>query len=113
MMNKALEILRDLQECEGQPAELYEQIDEAIEELLAKPETKQEPDYYLWHDEFHEQHPTNEGDPDVYPLYIAPPKRELLGDGITADMYRANKKATHPDSYWAGVYDAEKAHGIT
>jgi len=45
-------------------------------------------------------------------LYTAPPKRELLGDGITADMYRANKKATHPDSYWAGVYDAEKAHGI-
>ena len=45
-------------------------------------------------------------------LYKAPPKRELLGDGITADMYRANKKATHPDSYWAGVYDAEKAHGI-
>jgi len=48
----------------------------------------------------------------VIPLYLAPPKRELLGDGITADMYRANKKATHPDSYWAGVYDAEKAHGI-
>ena len=51
--------------------------------------------------------------PDIIrPLYTAPPKRELLGDGITADMYRANKKATHPDSYWAGVYDAEKAHGI-
>ena len=27
-------------------------------------------------------------------------------------MWRANKKATHADSYWAGVYDAEKAHGI-
>jgi hypothetical protein len=49
---------------------------------------------------------------EVIPLYTAPPKRELLGDGITADMYRANKKATHPDSYWAGVNDAEKAHGI-
>ena len=43
---------------------------------------------------------------------LAQPEQEPLGDGITADMYRANKKATHPDSYWAGVYDAEKAHGI-
>ena len=40
-------------------------------------------------------------------------KREPLSDGATADMYHANKKATHPDSYWSGVYDAEKAHGIT
>jgi hypothetical protein len=45
-------------------------------------------------------------------LYLAPPKREPLSDGATADMYHANKKATHPDSYWSGVYDAEKAHGI-
>ena len=39
-------------------------------------------------------------------------KQEPLSDGTTADMYFANKKARHPDSYWAGVYDAEKAHGI-
>jgi hypothetical protein len=39
-------------------------------------------------------------------------KREPLSDGTTADMWHVNKKATHPDSYWAGVYDAEKAHGI-
>ena len=39
-------------------------------------------------------------------------KREPLSDGTTADMWHANKKATHPDSYWAGIYDAEKAHGI-
>ena len=38
--------------------------------------------------------------------------REPLSDGATADMYHTNKKATHPDSYWSGVYDAEKAHGI-
>ena len=43
---------------------------------IAQPETKQAPDYYLWHDEVHEQHPTNEGDPDVYPLYLAPQKTE-------------------------------------
>ena len=44
--------------------------------------------------------------------WLAQPKREPLSDGATADMYHANKKATHPDSYWSGVYDAEKAHGI-
>jgi hypothetical protein len=49
---------------------------------------------------------------EVIPLYTAPPKREPLSDGTTADMWHANKKATHPDSYWAGIYDAEKAHGI-
>jgi hypothetical protein len=54
----------------------------------------------------------HDGTKEPIPLYLAPQKRELLGDGITADMYRANKKATHPDSYWAGVCDAEKAHGI-
>jgi hypothetical protein len=45
-------------------------------------------------------------------LYLAPPTPEPLSDGATADMYHANKKATHPDSYWSGVYDAEKEHGI-
>ena len=49
---------------------------------------------------------------ETVPLYTAPPKREPLSDGATADMWHANKKATHADSYWAGVYDAEKAHGI-
>jgi hypothetical protein len=39
-------------------------------------------------------------------------KREPLSDGATADMFHANKKATHADSYWSGVYDAEKAHSI-
>ena len=42
----------------------------------------------------------------------SPPKREPLSDGTTADMWHANKKATHADSYWAGVSDAEKAHKI-
>ena len=40
-------------------------------------------------------------------------KRERLSDGTIADMWHANKKATPPDSHWLGVYDAEKAHGIT
>ena len=51
--------------------------------------------------------------PNYIPLYTTPLKREPLSDGTIADMWHANKKATHPDSYWSGVYDAEKAHGIT
>ena len=40
------------------------------------------------------------------------PKREPLSYGITANMFHANKKATNAVCYWAGVYDAEKAHKI-
>jgi hypothetical protein len=95
-----------------------------LEELLAKPEPTAEPVAWIIETEIHgklsewvctdKKHYMEEHDSikEPIPLYLAPPKRELLGDGITADMYRANKKATHPDSYWAGVCDAEKAHGI-
>jgi hypothetical protein len=51
-------------------------------------------------------------DDSLIPLYTSPPKRELMGDGNTADGFRANKKATHADSYWAGVNDAEKHHSV-
>ena len=43
---------------------------------------------------------------------VADSKREPLSYSRTADLFHANKKATHPESYWIGVYDAEKAHGI-
>jgi len=95
---------------ENEKKALLNEIDH-LTNRLAQPE--QTPDYYLWFDEVHEEHPTNEGDDDVMPLYASPPKREPLSDGTTADMWHANKKATHADSYWAGVSDAEKAHGIT
>ena len=98
-------------------------LPERIKELLAQPEqTEQEQEPVAWKviDGTNGKYMFSRIKPTersykydvVIPLYLAPPKRELLGDGITADMYRANKKATHPDSYWAGVYDAEKAHGI-
>ena len=87
-----------------------------IEKLLAQPEQEPVAWMYEWVNEIGEHVKSVVynfyDDANLIPLYTAPPKRELLGDGITADMYRANKKATHPDSYWAGVYDAEKAHGI-
>ena len=98
MMSKALEILRDLQECEGQPAELYEQIDEAIEELLAQPE--QEPDVgdvvepVAWcqmvEGKVQDLLTSFEMKDWLYdkswmPLYTAPPKREPLSQVVDSD----------------------------
>ena len=48
----------------------------------------------------------------IRPLYASPPKRERLSYSRTADLFHANKKATNAVCYWAGVYDAEKAHKI-
>ena len=47
-MKKSLEILCELQECEGQPRELHKRIGEAIKELLAQPEPEQEPVAWMW-----------------------------------------------------------------
>ena len=80
-------------------------------ELLAQPE--QEPDYYLWHDEVHEEHPTNEGDPDVYPLYLTPPKREPLSDEeIDVWCQYNNIRALEKLRFQQGVLFAEREHGI-
>lgn len=49
----------------------------------------------------------------VIPLYTAPPKREPLSDEATSDMFHASKQAVIASCYWAGIRDAEKAHGIT
>jgi len=40
-------------------------------------------------------------------------KREPLSDYATYDMFRASKQAVTASCYWAGIRDAEKAHGIT
>ena len=45
-------------------------------------------------------------------LYTSPPKREPLSDYATYDMFRASKQAVTASCYWAGIRDAEKAHGI-
>ena len=80
-------------------------------ELLAQPE--QEPDYYLWHGEVHEEHPTNEGDPDVYPLYLTPPKREPLSDEeIDVWCQYNNIRALEKLRFQQGVLFAEREHGI-
>ena len=80
-------------------------------ELLAQPE--QEPDYYLWHGEVHEEHPTNEGDPDVYPLYLTPPKREPLSDEeIDVWCQYNNIRALEKLRFQQGVLFAEREHKI-
>jgi len=77
-----------------------------LEELLAQPE--QEPTTRHALDSYWNQEAYQRG----YAEAKLKLKREPLSDGATADMWHANKKATHADSYWAGVYDAEKHHGI-
>ena len=49
---------------------------------------------------------------ETVPLYTAPQKREPLSDYATYDMFRASKRAVTASCYWAGIRDAEKAHGI-
>jgi hypothetical protein len=90
-----------------------------LEELLAQPEqTEQEPVAWL-HDGVDE---TGEPVRSIYqhfyehanliPLYTSPPTREPLSDYATYDMFRASKQAVTASCYWAGIRDAEKAHGI-
>jgi hypothetical protein len=82
------------------------------QELLTQPEQpEQEPVAWRWKKTSgwaYQDNSNNGGEP----LYTHPLKRELMGDGNTADGFRANKMATHADSYWAGVNDAEKHHSI-
>lgn len=81
-----------------------------VENFLAQPEqTTQEPT--AWKDRtYGNLHHTNWGD--SIPLYASPPTHKPLSDDDTVAMFKDNKLATHPDSYWAGIDDAEKAHGI-
>ena len=90
----------------------FNELYDKTEELLAQPEP--EPDYYLRFDEVHEEHPTIDGDPDVYPLHTSPPKREPLSDdeimrlGVLNCCNEAN--AFKPFSFARAI---EKAHGIS
>ena len=118
-MTKERELLRECyfyidNKIDASPKSLLLRIDE----LLAQPE--QEPVAWLLSSKdssYTELIKTEPEGADIYlyqinPLYTSPPKREPLSDGTTVAMWHANKKATHADSYWAGVSDAEKSHGI-
>ena len=105
LLERSVRIIESL----GPDYEAYNLIDK-IGELLAQPE--QTPDYYLWFDEVHEEHPTNEGDDDVTPLYTAPPKREALSKAENFDAWIPSKATPCVHSFKAGVRFVEKAHGI-
>ena len=100
-----------------------------IAELLAQPEQDQEPMAWTYDRSYGDnglfvecvttdyweidEHLELSNCSNIRPLYASPPKRERLSYSRTADLFHANKKATNAVCYWAGVYDAEKAHGIT
>jgi hypothetical protein len=41
-----------------------------------------------------------------------PQKREPLSEAVIVKLFGDHTIAIHADSYWAGIEDAEKAHGI-
>lgn len=83
---------------------------EYAKQLLAQPEqTEQEP--MAWKDKnYGNLHHVDYGN--SIPLYTSPLKRKPLSDHDTAVMFYDSKIATCSDSYWAGIEDAEKSHGI-
>ena len=83
-----------------------------IQELLAQPETKQEPVAWMNDSGGCFLSDGNKYSENWTALYTSPPKREPLSDYATYDMFRASKQAVTASCYWAGIRDAEKAHGI-
>ena len=49
---------------------------------------------------------------EVIPLYTSLPKREPLSEAVIVKMFGDHTTAIHADSYWAGIEDAGKSHGI-
>ena len=104
------------------------QLDEQIEESPPYDmKIHDNPDALAWTRFFRETNPDCNVDDDAMLCWFAnammamhdhtyrkysQPKREPLSYSRTADLFHANKKATNAVCYWAGVYDAEKAHGI-
>ena len=48
----------------------------------------------------------------VRKLYTSPTTREPLREVVIVKLFGDHTIAIHADSYWAGIEDAEKAHGI-
>ena len=134
-MSKALAVLQELKECASYwseydvPIGIHERIDGAIAELLAQPETEQEP--VAWITEWVQRYRYNSTpvmdrvvsftkggapavpNPNYIPLYTAPPKCEPLSeDEITKAFTKSVFGTWDSKSYSVGFRDAEKAHGI-
>ena len=91
-------------------------------ELLAQPETEQEPVAWMWKKHtaggwldavgldkpIATAHQIN-----IYPLYTAQPKREPLSEDKLDALAEANITDEGIAGYYLGFRDAEKMHGIT
>ena len=101
---------------------MYDRIDTVIIELLAQPETKQEPvawiietqkidgafDKWVSMDKKHHRDFCDRGEP--IPLYTSPPKREPLSDDEIGKLCKDHFKVANLTSFVRAI---EKAHGIT
>ena len=97
----------------------YDELYDKTEELLAQPETEQEPVAWcqLIDGKVQDLLTSFEmkdwiNDDTWTALYTTPPKRELLTGSEISQGFRADKDATNAESYWAGVALAEKHYGI-
>jgi hypothetical protein len=93
-----------------------------INDLLAQPETKQEPVAWMWEElEPHsgewyggcvdeDKPPENQYRRNIQPLYTSPPKREPLSD--TKCPYPEETSCEYRDGFTDGILYAEKHHGI-
>ena len=104
------------------------QLDEQIEESPPYDmKIHDNPDALAWTRFFRETNPDCNVDDDAMLCWFAnammamhdhtyrkysQPKREPLSEEATTDMFHASKKARIASCYWAGIRDAEKAHGI-
>jgi len=89
--------------------EEYMRLMKETKELLAQPETKQEPVAWMQDSiELYVQEEKSAIRGYVIPLYTAPPKREPLSDEEITDLW-ANKS---PANEFECVRLVEKAHGI-
>ncbi len=123
-MSEALKILQEFRENKRY-SYMYDRIDTAIEEVLAKPE--QEPVAWMWTRKYgdggytdmvfkflcdaeeYAKNSQNLKRPDIItPLYTSPPTRKLLSDEEICNLYYNVNGAIH--KFARAI---EKAHGIT
>lgn len=96
----------------------YDELYDKTEELLAQPETEQEPvawlcpEYGFLITDNTKQNGTHSPEMFSTPLYTSPQEREPMTGKEISQGFKADKDATNAESYWAGVAFAEKHYGV-
>ena len=120
-MNKERELLKKWVSQFGNLRHDFNLLTET-KELLAQPENEQEPVSWMWKkhtaggwlDVVGLDKPSATAHQiNIYPLYLAPPKREPLSEDKLDALAEANITDEGIAGYYLGFRDAEKAHGIT